>query len=196
MSTTSLPSVQPCTNPRHTGELRARLGCVGPDPVAQRHPHPRLAQLADALDEHARGNRERHPDGPTHAAYRAGLRVAARIARTRAAVDDDADLVPYQGEHGYPEGQEPAAAEWTPEERALADQLKAKVRELEVLEDARRAARTYRAAADEAHAEGDRLYDDMGQKAAEGAWKVRDLLRARADELEAAAAALAAAATA
>ncbi|MGI5143309.1 hypothetical protein [Streptomyces sp. CA-106110] len=75
----------------------------------------------------------------------------------------------------------------TPEERALADQLKAKVRQLEARIQAEARAQAYRAAADEAHAEGDRLYGDMGQKAAEGAWKVRDLLRRRADELEAAA---------
>ncbi|MGW2550050.1 hypothetical protein [Streptomyces sp. NPDC001635] len=102
MSTDSLPSVQPCTNPRHTGEIRERLGCVGPDP-----------------------------------------------------------------------------AELTPEEAALHDALKDKVRELEAQVGARRLAAAYRAAADEAHDEGSRLYDDMGQKAAEGAWKIRDLLRRR-----------------
>ncbi|MFF1600751.1 hypothetical protein ACFVYV_25135 [Streptomyces mirabilis] len=34
MSETSLPPVQPCTDPRHTGAIRERLGCVGPDPDA------------------------------------------------------------------------------------------------------------------------------------------------------------------
>lgn len=42
----------------------------------------------------------------------------------------------------------------------------------------------YRAAADIAHAEGNRLYDDSGQRHAQGAWAVRDALRARADEME------------
>jgi hypothetical protein len=48
-------------------------------------PAATLSQFADALDEHARRHRERHPEGEQHAAYRAGLRVAARIVRTRAA---------------------------------------------------------------------------------------------------------------
>lgn len=40
----SLPPAVPCTDPRHTGALRARLGCVGPDtaeddtPTGQRYP--------------------------------------------------------------------------------------------------------------------------------------------------------------
>jgi hypothetical protein len=35
-----------------------------------------------------------------------------------------------------------------------------------------------------AHDEGTHLYDDMGQKAAAGAWYVRDRLRARADAIQ------------
>lgn len=48
------------------------------------------------------------------------------------------------------------------------------------------AARTValRQAADLAHAEGTRLYDDMGQKAAAGAWAVADRLRTEADQLD------------
>jgi hypothetical protein len=42
---------------------------------------------------------------------------------------------------------------------------------------------TYRAAADLAHAEGNRLYSDSGQRHAQGAWAVRDALRARADQM-------------
>jgi hypothetical protein len=38
-----------------------------------------------------------------------------------------------------------------------------------------------REAADLAHAEGTRLYDDMGRHAAEGAWAVRDRLRTLAN---------------
>ncbi|MFG2671384.1 hypothetical protein [Streptomyces sp. NPDC048445] len=29
----ALPPEQPCTNPRHTGAIRERLGCSGPDPA-------------------------------------------------------------------------------------------------------------------------------------------------------------------
>jgi hypothetical protein len=39
-----------------------------------------------------------------------------------------------------------------------------------------------REAAEAAHAEGDRLYDDVGLKAAEAAWGVATKLRAMADE--------------
>ncbi|MET7648348.1 hypothetical protein ABZS83_32950 [Streptomyces sp. NPDC005426] len=30
---TGLPAEQPCTDPRHTGAIRERLGCSGPDPA-------------------------------------------------------------------------------------------------------------------------------------------------------------------
>ncbi|MGW3511198.1 hypothetical protein [Streptomyces sp. NPDC000994] len=56
--------------------------------AAEEQPRSPLAVLADQLDEHARQNRERHPQGEPHAAYRAGLRVAARIARTLPANDE------------------------------------------------------------------------------------------------------------
>lgn len=32
-SETGLPPAQPCTDPRHTGPIRERLGCTGPDPA-------------------------------------------------------------------------------------------------------------------------------------------------------------------
>ncbi|MFE2021328.1 hypothetical protein ACFW9O_25100 [Streptomyces sp. NPDC059499] len=33
LATASLPPVQPCTDPRHTGAIREQLGCAGPDPA-------------------------------------------------------------------------------------------------------------------------------------------------------------------
>jgi hypothetical protein len=68
-------------------------------------------------------------------------------------------------------------------EQANLDRLRAKVREAEQRHDAEVRAAAYREAANLAHAEGTRLYDDMGRHAAEGAWSVRDRLNAEADRL-------------
>jgi hypothetical protein len=102
------------------------------------------------------------------AANAAMLRAAAENPDARAAVLADTRTRAAQDER----------------DRAAPDQLKAAVRTREAYHDAEVRAAAYREAADLAHAEGTRLYDDMGRHAAEGAWSVRDKLNARADQLD------------
>lgn len=56
----NLPPAEPCTDPRHTGALRERFGCVGPDPgpavaagvPAEAAGGPRCLVCETPLDEH------------------------------------------------------------------------------------------------------------------------------------------------
>ncbi|MEV6124408.1 hypothetical protein AB0M23_28525 [Streptomyces sp. NPDC052077] len=75
---TTTPPAQPCTDLRHTGRIRAQLGCTGPDPVA-----------GPALPESARALLARHglPEDIADGALRLHAQELAAVQRTRAAAD-------------------------------------------------------------------------------------------------------------
>ncbi|MEU0309753.1 hypothetical protein [Streptomyces cyaneofuscatus] len=83
MSTEFNAPIQACTDPRHTGALRAKLGCNGPDP-AEQPPAPAAApESARAPGGFARGFRLVQRNGVTL--------DAAEFPNGRVVVMDDPD---------------------------------------------------------------------------------------------------------
>ncbi|MFF9568471.1 hypothetical protein [Streptomyces sp. NPDC014685] len=75
---THLPPTKPCTDPRHTGPIRAQLGCNGPGPADG----PAAEHLREAIDVGCtRGDEHDHVADHRAEVLREAADIAARAAR-------------------------------------------------------------------------------------------------------------------